>query len=896
MDQPTPTKPETVLNIKLDDLKPDSVNALLEAEPAVRFIHIDHGILGSEGKNLIELARKHAAAKEVVVALANRKFMAYTLRGTTTSFVHYERLGKLWKRVTEGPCKVNKDGLIYSIDPPLGEHKTKHLLVVFSSMAGKIYTASMMRHFEQNFASVQKYMPAGTAVLRIADLGGVVGGYYMNTIGLPDNERHIQDLIRGVISELGVGSEDVCLYGVSKGGTASLYHGLLGGYRIVAVDPILADEHYIKKWRDSHFTVGVFPHDKREKFRMLCDALKYRAIQPAAIICSQKSPQYEYITNILDKNLYDQISVFNSLNPDIKTHPDVSPKTLNVAVMLMNALLYRVPVAKGMHIVDDIESILNSIDGEEVMVPANAPEGGDSYTETIRQVKSLLECPAIAAEDALGSFNRLLARARSRLSKLEFLDEDVAPVAELLGRIASREQNHDEAVNQWLKVVKRCHSVLDRTYQQLGGAYASLHRFDDAKSCLERVSDDYVDIESVLKVRKNLESKISIESSISEAESVIAALGKDQELDTVRERIFSAVSSSRLPYSSDVRVPDLLCAAYATAGAMAKPVPGPGARDRHENYKAFKLPLNTDMSGSSVIFTSGFLWSGSGAVTDFLLGHPNVDLALNGRELDLFHLMETVPGIFDGLKEKFGPTQLMRLFLGAITGVLGDRRRLGASRNGSVFKAHVDTGGDLGDMVAACSRFLKAVDLSNAGHAVKNPVADVQFELLLALRDFCGDVLNGLRSEAGHKLLMNNSIFAFHVRLMALFDDSVSVCVARDPRDQYVSQYYERPARSMPSLDAFIKDTRRRYQHYREAISDLGLDDRVIEVRFESFVQHSHVREGLLEKLGLSGDSLDRSRFRPEVSAKNIGIYKDFADQDSIRRIAGELADLCYLE
>lgn len=30
-----------------------------------------------------------------------------------------------------------------------------------------------------------------------------------------------------------------------KGGTAAVYHGLTNNYKIVAVDPILNDEHYI---------------------------------------------------------------------------------------------------------------------------------------------------------------------------------------------------------------------------------------------------------------------------------------------------------------------------------------------------------------------------------------------------------------------------------------------------------------------------------------------------------------------------------------------------------------------------------------------------------------------------------------------------------------------------
>lgn len=43
-----------------------------------------------------------------------------------------------------------------------------------------------------------------------------------------------------------------------KGGTAAVYHGLTNNYKIVAVDPILNDEHYINNKNDLHLIEEFF--------------------------------------------------------------------------------------------------------------------------------------------------------------------------------------------------------------------------------------------------------------------------------------------------------------------------------------------------------------------------------------------------------------------------------------------------------------------------------------------------------------------------------------------------------------------------------------------------------------------------------------------------------------
>lgn len=345
---------KTDVTIALADLQARGIAEVFAENPDLRILRVDHSALNSGESNLLDLAIKLPSVREVMVELANRNFFAYMLKDQVTSLVHFRYIGKLWKRVTKGEFQVDENGLVHSVQLPLAGHSPKRLLVVFSSIAGRSRTSSLMRHFEQNFSSVQKYVPAGTAVLRIADFGGVVGGFYLNSYGLPATEPHVQSLIRRMAQSMKVPLDEVVLYGASKGGTASLYHGVLGGYRVVSVDPILADEHYIKQFRDSHFTVGVFPKDKCEKFECLSSNVDPATLAPIVVVCSERSPQFPYIDSVLREPLKGHIAFFNSLHPDIKVHPDVSPKTLNIAVMLINMMFYKLPVAAGVHAVDEV--------------------------------------------------------------------------------------------------------------------------------------------------------------------------------------------------------------------------------------------------------------------------------------------------------------------------------------------------------------------------------------------------------------------------------------------------------------------------------------------------------------------------------------------------------------
>jgi hypothetical protein len=321
---------------------------VLDQRPEIEFVHVDHSKTGHAGENMIELSRRDRAIRSQLLYLANRGFLAYTLRGFVTSFVRQDQIAKLWIPVRDGVYDIDENGIVYHYSPPLIETEAPKLLVVFSSIAGKMYNVSLMRHFEQNFSTIQKHIPKDTGVLRIADLGGVVGAYYMNTNVLANNEANICALIARVCLKHRVSRSNVVMYGGSKGGTASLYYGLKEGYKVVAVDPIVDDEHYLKVHDDLHFIRGIFPEEKRHKFQRLVGSVEKDKARDVAVICSERSPQFPYISSLVCEPLSQCATFLNSVNPDIKTHPDVARLTINMVVMLINQLLYGFPLPTGM--------------------------------------------------------------------------------------------------------------------------------------------------------------------------------------------------------------------------------------------------------------------------------------------------------------------------------------------------------------------------------------------------------------------------------------------------------------------------------------------------------------------------------------------------------------------
>lgn len=325
----------------------DELRDRIASLPRLNFVHVDHSAVSrNPDDNIITLARHDPAIRENLVTMANAGFHLYTLREGVSSMVRHRRISTLWHMAIAAEVAVDDNDIFSKLEQAPGGGEPR-LLVVFSSIAGKMYTPSLMRHFEQNFASIGKYVPKNTHILRIADFGGVVGSFYLNSLALPENEDHIRARIEDAAARLGVARGNIVLYGGSKGGTAAAFYAMRHGWRAVAADPILSDDHYVRKYNDLHFTQGTFAATKQQRFAELVQAVHPEA--RLSVICSTRSPQFPYIDDMLIGRFRDRFLFLNSENSEIRSHPDVGRQTIPHALAQINQHLAGLEIAGGYH-------------------------------------------------------------------------------------------------------------------------------------------------------------------------------------------------------------------------------------------------------------------------------------------------------------------------------------------------------------------------------------------------------------------------------------------------------------------------------------------------------------------------------------------------------------------
>ena len=289
--------------------------------------------------NLLGLARSYPHVRELVSHLANNGFYLVAHKDGVSRFEHLSDPARFLQFFDDSSVQLRKE-LFYTLEKPSLTTDTPRLLVVFSSIADFPLNASISRRmFFRNFPTIGKYIPSDTHILRIADVGSVLGSFYLNNNHDPGFADKIQDLIRFVVESLGIDKSNVVLYGASKGATATLYHGIVGGYSGIAVDPIVSDEYYLKKMNDAHFVEGKFPTYKEAVFSELLQA--HPITRPIHVVTSPSSEQYQHIDTLLKERLpAENLMLYEFCNPRITTHTEVGPNTINFVTAMLNNLFY----------------------------------------------------------------------------------------------------------------------------------------------------------------------------------------------------------------------------------------------------------------------------------------------------------------------------------------------------------------------------------------------------------------------------------------------------------------------------------------------------------------------------------------------------------------------------
>ncbi|NYT79830.1 XcbB/CpsF family capsular polysaccharide biosynthesis protein [Alcaligenaceae bacterium] len=319
-----------------------SDNLITKSLDECEIVHIDKSNFGQgdakKNHNLYGLARSDRNAKSLVTQLSNLGYYLTDHKDGISTFYNYKNK-ELYDSILIDQNTSRWKDIYYSIQYPENNIRPSRVIFVFSSVADFPYNQNINRRcFFKNFKNINRYIPYDTAIVRVCDVGGVVGSFYMNNNYDLFFEQKIQEFLRYAYGFLNVSKDNVVLYGGSKGGTGALLHGILGGYKFVAVDPIVSDDFHETAYNDSHFTKGTFPERKFDRFSRICNEGSKRGY----IITSSGSPVFEYIRKIADKNNINYIDV---VHQDIKSHPDVGKNTINILMMLVNSMFYNVSLS-----------------------------------------------------------------------------------------------------------------------------------------------------------------------------------------------------------------------------------------------------------------------------------------------------------------------------------------------------------------------------------------------------------------------------------------------------------------------------------------------------------------------------------------------------------------------
>lgn len=325
-------------NTKFDDL---AINL------DVSEIYIDKSTIGANDQektnyNFLAVGRKNDEAKKVIATLSSNNFFLVEHKAGVSVFKKNTDSNEFLKNF-KNPLVRTWNDTFYTLEKPVIDNVADmRLLVVFSSIADLPFNANIDRRmFFKNFQSIAKYIPKNTYILRIADVGGVLGSFYLNSNADMQFEDKVQRLIRKVQMDCGVSDSHTVLYGTSKGATGALYHGVKMGVKAVAVDPIISDVHYMEKHNDMHFVKGAFPIFKQEKFAQLFVEYKDKNLTHIKLVTSPNSEQFEYINDlILSQGIGVCTYVFS--NPNIKGHTTIGENTLNFVTAMLNSALYNI--------------------------------------------------------------------------------------------------------------------------------------------------------------------------------------------------------------------------------------------------------------------------------------------------------------------------------------------------------------------------------------------------------------------------------------------------------------------------------------------------------------------------------------------------------------------------
>ena len=296
------------------------------------------------------------------------------------------------------------------------------------------------------------------------------------------------------------------------------------------------------------------------------------------------------------------------------------------------------------------------------------------------------------------------------------------------------------------------------------------------------------------------------------------------------------------------------------------------------------------------VFCSGYFYSGSSAVVDFLHDHDGVVKWPPRGEM---RLIKSPNGLAD-LAQRHADTG--RLTAADLTGfylhLVGQTLTLTPpGTHHPIEKVNANSRRLLAEPVAAgylrhcLSGFLRLVEINGPQLSTA------------ALETFCRQLVAGAldaaaRDTGASVLVVDQAVTAWRLPLARFVPPSSFVVVHRDPRDNFAEArtVLRQPGRTEPTATGYVGSYRKKRAKAMAALPLLiERGHRTLTLGFEDFViDHATSAERIRRFTGLDGHTHRPRRFRPERSRANIGKFRQHTSDEEIATITRELTEFLH--
>lgn len=300
---------------------------------------VDQLTITSNTPEILYEARTDSKIRNIIKKLEVNDYILASSDNLTSTFIKRPSyIANLAEGLDEGQFVENQ---IHWTEEQFGS--PKKMLVIFSSLPPmtKYYSSNMLeRCFNPNNPRISEHIPTDVVVVRIADINGIYGSYYTNTTNFPDYEKRIGEVLQSIQSKYQLANTDVTLYGGSKGGYGALIHGLNLNYRVLACDPITTMKVYNHSC-DLHYMQNLESIDRFSRLQQLVTATNSDYVY--ILVSSTGNYQTKENAYIASKlhNLNNNIKIIDLQLSSIKSHPEVTSKSLSIQNALFNKILLK---------------------------------------------------------------------------------------------------------------------------------------------------------------------------------------------------------------------------------------------------------------------------------------------------------------------------------------------------------------------------------------------------------------------------------------------------------------------------------------------------------------------------------------------------------------------------